>query len=162
MYCLGTVYGEAMVNFAMHRIINYFALIVGFLILLQLSYAYNLLELIFFTMGYILGTELITPDLDITSRAYNNWGLLKIFWYPYKLIANHRGESHTIEGTILRLLYAVFIIFLIYSIIVYAMFGQVSFGFLISLIDSLNLWSLLIIVLGVVVANVTHVVVDML
>ncbi len=52
--------------------------------------------------GYFL-----SPDLDIQSRPYQRWGLLRWLWWPYQKVLPHRSFfSHgPIIGTGLRLVY---------------------------------------------------------
>ncbi len=64
-----------------------------------------------FTLSYLLGTFLVTPDLDLANRsvrAKKHWGLLGILWVPYGAIFRHRGLSHSwLVGPLTRLLYLV-------------------------------------------------------
>ncbi len=51
-----------------------------------------------FVVSYLLGTWLVTPDMDLANRsvrAKRNWGLLGILWVPYGAIFKHRGLSHS-------------------------------------------------------------------
>ena len=52
--------------------------------------------------GFMFG-----PDLDIRSKQYFRWGLLRILWLPYQEIVPHRSWlSHgPIIGTLGRMLY---------------------------------------------------------
>ena len=62
-----------------------------------------------FAAAYLIGTFLVTPDLDLAEqrvRAKGNWGVLGWLWVPYGLIFSHRGWSHTwIVGPLTRLAY---------------------------------------------------------
>lgn len=60
-----------------------------------------------FGAGYLIGTLLITPDLDLRyNDAARRWGLLRVLWAPYHLMSKHRGMSHTyVLGPLTRLLY---------------------------------------------------------
>jgi uncharacterized metal-binding protein len=64
-----------------------------------------------FAAAYLIGTFLVTPDLDLAEqrvRAKGNWGVLGWLWVPYGLIFSHRGWSHTwIVGPLTRLVYMV-------------------------------------------------------
>jgi len=59
--------------------------------------------------SYLLGTFLITPDLDLAEqqvRAKGHWGWLGWLWVPYGWMFAHRGLSHTwLIGPLTRLLY---------------------------------------------------------
>ena len=62
-----------------------------------------------FSLSYLVGTFLVTPDLDLAEnrmQARNNWGLLGLLWVPYGALFSHRGLSHSwIIGPLTRLLY---------------------------------------------------------
>lgn len=63
--------------------------------------------------GFLVATYLFSPDLDLNSRIYRRWGLLRFIWYPYRKLIHHRSwlsHSGPISAT-LRLLY--FSIFLL-------------------------------------------------
>ena len=49
--------------------------------------------------GGLLGTFLITPDLDLSGQvrvsALKNWGILGGLWYPLGAAVKHRGITHT-------------------------------------------------------------------
>jgi uncharacterized metal-binding protein len=62
-----------------------------------------------FTLCYLIGTFLITPDMDLAEnrmQARNNWGILGVLWIPYGALFSHRGLSHSwIIGPLTRLVY---------------------------------------------------------
>lgn len=62
-----------------------------------------------FCTSYLVGTFLVTPDLDLAEgnvRAKRHWGWLGLLWVPYGKLFRHRGLSHTwILGPLTRLLY---------------------------------------------------------
>lgn len=62
-----------------------------------------------FASGYLIGTFLITPDLDLADghvNAKRNWGLLGGLWIPYGKMSRHRGISHSwITGPLTRVIY---------------------------------------------------------
>ncbi len=62
-----------------------------------------------FLASYLVGTFLITPDLDLAEnrvRAKENWGLLGLLWVPYGHLFKHRGLSHSwLLGPLTRLIY---------------------------------------------------------
>jgi uncharacterized metal-binding protein len=67
--------------------------------------------------GYLVGTYWMNPDLDIRSRPYNNWSVLKYFWKPYQKLGHRSIWTHGyIIGDIIRYIYlfgiSVFIVFL--------------------------------------------------
>ncbi len=66
-----------------------------------------------FTVSYLVGTFLVTPDLDLAEnhvRAKRYWGFLGLLWLPYGELFSHRGLSHTwFVGPLTRLLYMVMV-----------------------------------------------------
>lgn len=60
-----------------------------------------------FTIAYLLGTFLITPDLDLwVSKPRKRWGLLRILWMPYSTLMTHRRLSHGyLLGPLTRIIY---------------------------------------------------------
>ena len=66
-----------------------------------------------FGVGYLFGTLLVTPDLDLHfNDARRRWGGLRFIWGPYVALSKHRGMSHSyVLGPVIRLLYlAVFVV----------------------------------------------------
>jgi uncharacterized metal-binding protein len=58
--------------------------------------------------AHLLGGLYLSPDLDLVSKPYKRWGVLRVLWIPYqKLIPCHRHWlSHgVVVGSIIRLLY---------------------------------------------------------
>lgn len=60
-------------------------------------------------LAYVIGTFMITPDLDLADGKVNakrRWGPLGWLWVPYGVISRHRGRSHSyVLGPVSRLLY---------------------------------------------------------
>jgi len=73
-----------------------------------------------FSLSYLVGTFLVTPDLDLSEqsvRAKSHWGGLGFLWIPYGAIFNHRGTSHSwFVGPMTRLIYMIMIALSIASI----------------------------------------------
>jgi uncharacterized metal-binding protein len=58
--------------------------------------------------AHLLGGLYLSPDLDLKSKPFKRWGILRVLWLPYqKLIPCHRHRlSHgVIVGSVVRLLY---------------------------------------------------------
>jgi uncharacterized metal-binding protein len=57
--------------------------------------------------SHFLGGYWLSPDLDIKSRPFLRWGVLKIIWVPYQRFIPHRSPlSHApVLGSLLRLVY---------------------------------------------------------
>ena len=47
-----------------------------------------------FSLSYMFATFFLSPDLDINSTPYKRWKMLRILWWPYKVVFKHRGFSH--------------------------------------------------------------------
>jgi len=64
---------------------------------------------------FLFASLMFNGDLDIESRPYNRWLLLKFIWLPYQSMFSHRSifTHGLIIGTIVRLLYVGLIPFLI-------------------------------------------------
>jgi uncharacterized metal-binding protein len=60
------------------------------------------------TASYYLAGMYLSPDLDLVSRPFKRWGLLRVIWLPYqRLIPRHRHWlSHgPVIGSVVRLVY---------------------------------------------------------
>ncbi|MCS7240430.1 MAG: DUF2227 family putative metal-binding protein [Candidatus Bipolaricaulota bacterium] len=75
-------------------------ILVGYLLRLKTA-------LLPFSVGYLGGSLLLSPDLDLRgSRAARRWGCLRVIWWPYALLFRHRGLSHhPLFGPLTRFLY---------------------------------------------------------
>ncbi|MFN3813937.1 MAG: metal-binding protein [Aquificaceae bacterium] len=73
-----------------------------------------------FTLGYILGTFFLSPDIDIKhSKPSKRWRYMRFIWIPYQKGSRHRGFSHIpIVGTFIRLLYLNLSIVFLYFILI--------------------------------------------
>jgi len=49
-----------------------------------------------FTLSFVFATYFLSPDLDIDSRVFRRWGLLRFLWCPYKDLFHHRKISHNV------------------------------------------------------------------
>jgi uncharacterized metal-binding protein len=57
--------------------------------------------------GYLFSGLMFGPDLDIYSRQYQRWGILRWIWLPYRRSMRHRAFlSHgPLVGTVVRVVY---------------------------------------------------------
>ena len=57
--------------------------------------------------GYLFSGLMFGPDLDVHSRQYKRWGVLRWIWLPYRHSMRHRSVlSHGfVIGTLVRLVY---------------------------------------------------------
>jgi len=95
-----------------HRIFNYLVFIAAVLSIYYFGlFHFSLVQLLAYGLGFYIGTEFVTPDLDIDSSAYKRWGRLRFIMLPYKWLFKHRRSSHNIfSGTIVRIFYITAII----------------------------------------------------
>jgi uncharacterized metal-binding protein len=58
-------------------------------------------------LAFLIGGLWLSPDLDTRSRPTRRWGLLAVFWLPYRRLVRHRGWlSHLpLLGSSCRLAY---------------------------------------------------------
>ncbi|HEY9204324.1 MAG TPA: DUF2227 family putative metal-binding protein [Candidatus Methanoperedens sp.] len=139
-----------------HRVFNY-AVFIAVPILL---YVWNIsvidIDLKHFLAlgaGYYIGTDFITPDLDIESTAIKRWGRLKLLWLPYKWLFKHGQSSHNIVyGAVVRVLYIGLIVLGVY----YLLFRSLP-------LEMIGLPAyVLIFLIGIIIANALHVILDVL
>jgi len=62
----------------------------------KMSYLNIFINIIIFSISYLFATYFLSPDLDINSKVFDRWKVLKIFWCPYKELFKHRQLSHNI------------------------------------------------------------------
>src|SRR5882724_10864968 len=74
--------------------------------IVALSAGFNVQSTAILVVGIVVATYLLSPDLDIHSRIYRRWGLLRWIWIPYQCIPHRSWISHSgpISAT-LRLFY---------------------------------------------------------
>jgi uncharacterized metal-binding protein len=135
-----------------HRIFNYIIFIAA-VISVYYSRILHLspVQLLVIGLGFYIGTEFVTPDLDINSSAYKRWGRLRILILPYKWLFKHRQSSHNIfYGAVVRILYIGAIIAAFY----YFIFKSLP------LENILFPFHIIIFLGGIIAANSLHVILD--
>jgi uncharacterized metal-binding protein len=141
-----------MPGYNIHRIFNYIIFIAAVLSvyysgILQLSPV----QLLAIGLGFYVGTEFVTPDLDIDSSAYKRWGRLRFIMLPYKWLFKHRQSSHDIfSGAIVRIFYITAIIAVSYYLL-FKSFPLENILFPVHIIIFLG---------GIIAANALHVILD--
>src|SRR5574341_896482 len=108
-----------MPDYNTHRVFNYLVFLAVSVLLFKLNLFLTDLKL-FLVLGggFYIGTDFITPDLDIESKAIKRWGGLRILWLPYKWLFKHGQSSHNIlYGALVRVLYISLIILGIYYLL---------------------------------------------
>lgn len=68
--------------------------------------------------GYLVGGLLLSPDLDIKSKPFYRWGLIRFIWWPYQKLAKHRSAlSHGwLLASWIRYFYLILLIIVVYSL----------------------------------------------
>lgn len=142
-----------MPGYNVHRGFNYIAFIAVAVILYFKGVSFlDMYQFIVLAAGFYIGTDFVTPDLDVESRAINRWGPLKVLWLPYKWAFAHGQSSHNIfYGAIVRVLYFSLVIAGIY----YLIFKTIP-------LVAIPAFFLYILLAGIVLANALHVMLDML
>ena len=114
---------------------------------------------LFFGIGFILGTYFLTPDMDIKSDTYRNWGPLRFIWFFYLKMIPHRSFlSHSIFfGDIVRITYFV----LILSPVWYLLNKYVLDGKLLDMIIPYQT-NIGIAILGIMASSTLHIVADVI
>lgn len=135
-----------------HRLFNYIVFIVIALILyFENIFSFSPGILLAIYLGFYIGTEFVTPDLDVDSTAYKRWGRLKILMLPYKWLFKHRQSSHNIfYGAIVRILYISVIILGFYYLIFKSLPQEFTFSYI----------YVIIFLIGIIFANTLHVILD--
>ena len=79
----------------------------------------EILPLILITVSYLFSSFMFNGDLDLPSKPYYRWSILRFIWKPYQSTFSHRSiYTHgIIIGTIIRLIYLGFIPFMIMFLI---------------------------------------------
>ena len=116
---------------------------------------YNLVndyKIIYFLLGFLIGTFFLGPDLDLKSNLYYRWGYLRMIWHPYQKNISHRSLwSHMpVLSDILRLLwvFAFYILFFLSPYFIFTFFNQEAFvklAYFITTVFSLLLLTVLLI-----------------
>ena len=116
-----------MPNFRTHTSANLFALIAADGLLLYNGIDFTTVGQI--TLGGVLSTFLLSPDLDLSnSTSSADWGILEILFLPYSKSFHHRGISHMpVVGTLTRYLYIVLLLVLV-GLVINIVWG-VNFSF---------------------------------
>lgn len=95
--------------------------------------------------AFVFASLMFNGDLDIVSRPYRRWSLLRFIWKPYQKIFEHRSiwTHGIIIGTLVRLIWISPLIFLVYK------FFPLSFY-------QLDWLDLLLIFIGLELGNTIH------
>jgi uncharacterized metal-binding protein len=119
--------------------------------------------------SHVWATWMLSPDLDIDSAIYDRWGPLRWLWWPYQKVIPHRSWfSHSGVSGVLRLAYLALALWLLLAALAWA--GQSGLG--LNSVPDYHTWfwdwltrsvqasgtrPALLIVAGVVIADLLHV-----
>ncbi|MGB8217177.1 MAG: DUF2227 family putative metal-binding protein [Candidatus Methanoperedens sp.] len=132
-----------------HRIFNYVIFIA--IAALALYESINPKQLLALSIGFYIGTDFLTPDLDTDSTAIKRMGRLKILFLPYKWTFAHRQSSHNIVyGAVVRILYISIIMLVLYYLLFKSFPSETVFFST----------YLILFLIGIVIANALHVLLD--
>ncbi len=120
-----------------------------------------------FTLGYLLGTFFLSPDIDIKhSKPSRRWKYIRFIWMPYQKGSRHRGFSHIpVFGTFIRLFYLNLLIVFIYFILIgilrytYPELSNIFISFD-TVLSIANKESAFFFLLGLIASEVFHVLLD--
>jgi uncharacterized metal-binding protein len=143
-----------MPDYNTHRVFNYLAFLVISVLLFKLQVVITDMGLFLaLAIGFYIGTDFITPDLDIESTAIKRWGRLKVIWLPYKWLFKHGQSSHNIlYGAIVRVMYFSIIILGVYYLLFRSLPPE-------TMISSVYVFIFLV---GIIIANALHIILDVL
>jgi uncharacterized metal-binding protein len=70
--------------------------------------------------GFFFSGLMFGPDLDLYSVQFKRWGIFRYLWLPYQKLLRHRSFfSHgLIIGTVFRLIYLLFWLFIFSSLLI--------------------------------------------
>lgn len=141
-----------MPNDATHRVINYLMLSVFIVANFYFNIENDFKIIAIFMVTYVIGTELLSPDLDTLSKPGKRLGILS---YPIRKLSKHRGMGHSILfGWLLKLLYICIMISVV--LFVTKEFGY-DFYWVLYYISEEMVVSLLV---GLLLSNAVHIISD--
>lgn len=123
--------------------------------------------------SHLWATWMLSPDLDINSAIYERWGPLRWLWLPYQTFTPHRSWfSHSGISGAFRLVYLALAVWMVLWVLTW--FGQAAlrisetpayhdqfWSWLTSSVQAAGPWPAVLIVAGVVIADLVHVVADL-
>jgi len=100
-----------------HDAITYFTCIP---LCLLANFLFGVNIAIVFTLAYVFSGLAFNGDLDIESKPYFRWGLLRFIWIPYRRFGHRSKWTHGfLRGTLTRLLWVSPLILALFILMVY-------------------------------------------
>lgn len=150
-----------MSNFERHKLVSYIILIISTLLIIYYNKWNN--NIILFIVGYYIGVNWITPDLDIKSTPYNKH---KTIWYIFTKLSMHRKTSHIpIVGTIIQVTYLiVMLLTIVYIIGIISNDNTILINFIEKITEIIKVYNIQVIISisGIISANSIHIIQDKL
>jgi uncharacterized metal-binding protein len=114
--------------------------------------------------GILIANFILSPDMDLfNSRSMSDWGLMRLFWWPYAKLVKHRDMMHfPILGTAVRWLYMIAVLVLV-IIPIAILFRNIGFSLSFDGEVSIIFWYLGYLadmLLGAALADTMHYVLD--
>jgi uncharacterized metal-binding protein len=106
----------------------------------SIYFGHSIQDTAILAIGIVASTYYLSPDLDLYSRIYLRWGLLRWIWIPYQKLIHHRSwlsHSGPISAT-LRLMYLFAWIYPILSFVDIHMTFYIIFWIAVIISDSLH------------------------
>jgi uncharacterized metal-binding protein len=153
-----------MPGFVGHTVANT-AILVGTSVVMR-TQGWSWQDVVAVDAGIAVASLVLSPDMDLfNSKSMDDWGLLRVFWWPYSKLAKHRDRLHIpVLGTTVRWLYVAAIL-LLFTVLFRFWFRRiglsVSFDFAGDTEDIIyNALYLADVFLGAVLADATHYILD--
>jgi uncharacterized metal-binding protein len=136
-------------NFKTHYYFNLFVGLSAGIYAIYYDYL-PFLDYSLFFLAFIIGTDYITPDVDVRSTPYYKFPFI---WYPYRKASSHRGLSHTIIGIFIRILW-------ILAIILLASYLLNQLDSVIDFLMNTTIYHYMLFLGGIIIANLLHLILD--
>lgn len=140
---------------AAHTLFNFIVLIAILIILLCLRIYIPTVQMVLFTLSFIVGTVVLNPDLDTKSKAAKRCGII---CGPYRMLTKHRGISHhPLWGVAARIAY--FMVILLIAVWLFGLLTTKNINAFMPLLIE-HPYELLASGAGLFTANILHIMLD--
>ena len=147
-----------MPRYSSHLIFNFIALSALFILYQYTGARLTTLQAAIFLAFYIIGSTILTPDLDSKSEASRRCGIACV---PYRKIFKHRGISHhPLWGIVTRILYIVIIVLIVMWMVWVFMWQFQINGSSVLVFMRLHVQDIIIACIGLFISNVLHIFLD--
>lgn len=113
-----------------HEKLNILLLIIGVITALFVLSFHLYIESIFIVLGYFFGTFFFGPDLDLRSRPYRRWRMLRFIWKPYQTFKHRSVWTHGyIVSDLIRYAYLITLLYVLFVTIEFLFFSLFNLNF---------------------------------